>query len=102
MAPAFFPRRFTPAALSFIAGAILGIAASARQAPLHALTSEIVGAEIRGEYTAIRNAASQLGIATAAGISAYVFDVSGFAGVGIVAAVFTVLIPVSCIWLREH
>jgi len=27
MAPAFFPRRFTPAALSFIAGAILGIAA---------------------------------------------------------------------------
>ena len=82
--------------------AMLGIAASARQAPLHALTTEIVGAEIRGEYTAIRNAASQLGIATAAGISAYVFDVSGFAGVGIVAAVFTVLIPVSCIWLREH
>jgi predicted MFS family arabinose efflux permease len=82
--------------------AILGIAASARQAPLHALTTEIVGAEIRGEYTAIRNAASQLGIATAAGISAYVFDVSGFAGVGIVATVFTVLIPVSCIWLREH
>ena len=82
--------------------AILGIAASARQAPLHALTTEIVGAEIRGEYTAIRNAASQLGIATAAGISAYVFDASGFAGVGIVAAVFTVLIPVSCIWLREH
>ena len=82
--------------------AILGIAASARQAPLHALTTEIVGAEIRGEYTAIRNASSQLGIATAAGISAHVFDISGFAGVGIVAAVFTVLIPVSCIWLREH
>jgi MFS transporter, AAHS family, 4-hydroxybenzoate transporter len=82
--------------------AFLGIAASARQAPLHALTTEIVGPEIRGEYTAIRNAASQVGIATAAGISAYVFDRAGFAGVGIVAAAFTILIPVSCIWLRER
>ena len=82
--------------------AVLGIAASARQAPLHALTTEIVGAEIRGEYTAIRNAASQIGIATAAAISAYVFDSTGFAGVSIVAAVFTALIPVTCIWLREH
>jgi predicted MFS family arabinose efflux permease len=82
--------------------ALLGMAASARQAPLHALTTEIVGAEIRGEYTALRNAASQIGIATAAAISAYVFDRSGFAGVSIVAAAFTVLIPISCIWLRER
>ena len=82
--------------------AVLGMAASARQAPLHALTTEIVGAEIRGEYTALRNAASQLGIATAAAISAYVFDTSGFAGVSVVAAAFTVLIPISCIWLRER
>jgi len=27
---------------------------------------------------------------------------SGFAGVSIVAAAFTLLIPVSCIWLRER
>ena len=33
MAPAFFPRRFTPAALRFIAGAILGIAAGAPLLP---------------------------------------------------------------------
>jgi predicted MFS family arabinose efflux permease len=82
--------------------AVLGIAASARQAPLHALTTEIVGAEIRGEYTAIRNAASQIGIAAAAAISSVVSDSSGFAGVSIVAAVFTALVPVTCIWLREH
>jgi DHA1 family multidrug resistance protein-like MFS transporter len=82
--------------------AVLGIAASARQAPLHALTTEIVGAEIRGEYTAIRNAASQIGIATAAAISAVVYDASGFAGVSVVAALFTVFVPVTCIWLREH
>lgn len=82
--------------------AVLGIAASARQAPLHALTTEIVGAEIRGEYTAIRNAASQFGIAAAAAISAVVYDASGFAGVSVVAALFTAFVPVTCIWLREH
>jgi predicted MFS family arabinose efflux permease len=82
--------------------ALLGVAASARQAPLHALTSEIVGTEIRGEYTAVRNAGSQLGIALAAGVSAVVFDASGFAGVSIVAAVMTALIPVTCIWLKER
>ncbi len=82
--------------------AVLGVAASARQAPLHALTTEIVGTEIRGEYTAVRNAASQVGIATAAAVSARAFDSSGFAGVSIVAAVLTVFIPVTCIWLRER
>jgi predicted MFS family arabinose efflux permease len=82
--------------------ALLGVAASARQAPLHALTSEIVGPEIRGEYTAVRNAASQIGIATAAAISAYVYDTAGFSGVSLVAAAFTLLVPVSCIWLRER
>jgi predicted MFS family arabinose efflux permease len=82
--------------------ALLGVAASARQAPLHALTSEIVGSEIRGEYTAVRNAASQVGIAFAAGLSATVFDAVGFAGVSIVAAVMTALIPVTCMWLKER
>jgi predicted MFS family arabinose efflux permease len=82
--------------------AVLGVAASARQAPLHALTSEIVGAEIRGEYTAVRNAASQIGIAAAAAVCARVFDASGFSGVSVVAAVLTALVPVTCIWLRER
>jgi predicted MFS family arabinose efflux permease len=82
--------------------ALLGIAASARQAPLHALTTEIVGAEIRGEYTAVRNAASQVGIAIAAAVCARVFDTSGFAGVSLVAALFTILVPVTCIWLKER
>jgi predicted MFS family arabinose efflux permease len=82
--------------------ALLSVAASARQAPLHALTTEIVGKEIRGEYTAVRNAASQVGIAAAAAVSARVFDASGFAGVSIVAAALTALIPVTCIWLRER
>jgi predicted MFS family arabinose efflux permease len=82
--------------------AILGVTASARQGPLHALTSEIVPSEIRGEYTAVRNAASQIGIASSAAVSAYAFDRTGFGGVSVVAALLTGLVPVTCIWLRER
>jgi predicted MFS family arabinose efflux permease len=87
-------------------GLILGIAAlsiahSARQAPLHALTTEIVGPEVRGQYIAVRNAASQLGIATVASLSASAFDVAGFSAVALIAAIVTLLVPLSCIWLKE-
>jgi predicted MFS family arabinose efflux permease len=103
LAPVFLiVARLEWGALLWAGIAVLGIAASARQAPLHALTTEIVGPEIRGEYTAIRNAASQVGIAFAATLSAYIFDSSGFRGVSIVAAVFTVLIPLSCLRLKER
>jgi predicted MFS family arabinose efflux permease len=88
------------------AGLIIGIAAvaiaaSARQAPLHALTTEIVGPEIRGEYIAVRNAASQVGIAVVAAVSALAFDTRGFTAVAVIAALATVLIPLSCVWLKE-
>ena len=88
--------------IGLVAGvAALSIAASARQAPLHALSTEIVGTEIRGEYIALRNAASQTGIATVAAISSFVFDSAGFGGVSLVAAFVTLLIPICCIWLKE-
>jgi predicted MFS family arabinose efflux permease len=80
---------------------VLSIAASARQAPLHALTTELVGTEIRGEYIAMRNAASQLGIATVAAASAAAFDAGGFAAVSYLAGFATLLIPACCIWLKE-
>jgi multidrug resistance protein len=79
----------------------LSVAASARQAPLHALSTEIVGSDTRGEYIALRNAASQAGIAAVAAISASVFDLSGFGGVSLVAAFVTLLIPLCCVWLKE-
>jgi predicted MFS family arabinose efflux permease len=79
----------------------LSVAASARQAPLHALTTELVGAQIRGEYIALRNAASQLGIAVVATFSAYAFDSGGFAAVALVACLATLLIPIVCVWLPE-
>lgn len=103
LAPAFLiVARLNWGVLLWAGFGLIGVAASARQAPLHALTTEIIGPEIRGEYTAIRNAASQTGIAAAAALSAYIFDTSGFSGVSIVAAGLTALIPLSCIWLRDR
>jgi predicted MFS family arabinose efflux permease len=81
--------------------AAVSIAASARQAPLHAITTEIVGPSVRGEYIAVRNAASQVGIAAIAAISASAFDAAGFSAVAWIAAIATLLIPACCIWLRE-
>ena len=87
-------------------GLILGIAAlsiahSARQAPLHALTTELVGSEVRGQYIAVRNAASQVGIATVATLSSSAFDTAGFTAVASIAAAATLMVPISCIWLKE-
>jgi predicted MFS family arabinose efflux permease len=81
--------------------AMLSIAASARQAPLHAITTEIVSSETRGEYIAMRNASSQVGIAAVATISASAFDRAGFSAVALIAALTTLLIPICCIWLKE-
>jgi predicted MFS family arabinose efflux permease len=73
----------------------------ARQAPLHALTTEIVPPEIRGEYIALRNAASQIGIAAVATISASAFDAAGFTAVAWIAAITTLLVPLCCTWLKS-
>ena len=80
---------------------LLSITASARQAPLHALTTELVSADKRGSYVAVRNAASQLGIAAIAASSAFAFDTVGFAGVAWIAAGATILIPFVCLWITE-
>jgi predicted MFS family arabinose efflux permease len=88
--------------ISLVGGiAVLSVAASARQAPLHALTTELVQTDVRGEYIALRNASSQLGIAAVAAVSSYAFDSGGFIKVALIAAIVTALVPVSCIWIRE-
>ena len=87
--------------LLFFGVGALSITASARQAPLHALTTELVDTRLRGSYVALRNAASQLGIATVTMISAAAYDRAGFGSVAWVAAGVTILILPACIWLKE-
>ena len=85
----------------FVGIGLLSVTASARQAPLHALTTELVGPEVRGSYVATRNAASQLGIATLAALSAIAFDSIGFVAVAWLTASVTILIPAVCAFIPE-
>ena len=85
----------------FVGLGLLSVTASARQGPLHALTSQLVSAEIRGSYIATRNAASQLGIASITALCAFTFDSVGFKAVAWIIALVTILIPIICILLRE-
>lgn len=85
----------------FILVGLLSVAASARQGPLHAVTTELVASDLRGSYVALRNAASQLGIAAITAVSAVAYDRAGFVAVSWIVAGATVLIPVVCLWMRE-
>jgi sugar phosphate permease len=85
----------------FVLIALLSVAASARQGPLHAVTTELVDADGRGSYVALRNAASQLGIAIITAASAFAFNRGGLAAVSWIVAAATILIPVACLWIRE-
>lgn len=85
----------------FVAIALLSISAAARQGPLHALTSQLVKPDERGSYLAVRNAASQLGIATLVTLSASAFDSIGFASVAWIAALTTTIIPIVCLFIAE-
>jgi predicted MFS family arabinose efflux permease/pimeloyl-ACP methyl ester carboxylesterase len=75
----------------FVLIAVTALFASLRVAPLQALVTEIVSRDDRAVYIALRNAASQLGIASAVAISQPAFDRFGMVGVGAVCCVATIL-----------
>jgi predicted MFS family arabinose efflux permease/fermentation-respiration switch protein FrsA (DUF1100 family) len=63
--------------------------AALRVAPLQALITELVAASERATYVALRNGASQLGIALAVAAGARLYTRYGLAGVGAMCAVLT-------------
>jgi predicted MFS family arabinose efflux permease/pimeloyl-ACP methyl ester carboxylesterase len=63
--------------------------AALRVAPLQALVTELVAASERATYVALRNGASQLGIALAVAAGARLYPSYGLAGVGAMCAALT-------------
>ena len=63
--------------------------AALRVAPLQALITELVASSERAAYVALRNGASQLGIAAAVAAGARLYPQYGLAGVGAMCAAFT-------------
>ncbi len=74
--------------------ALTSLAAAFRQGPLTALMTEMVPAAQRGSFIAMRNIASQIGIATAALLGGLLFEWHGYAAVTVMCAAMTGLVAI--------
>jgi pimeloyl-ACP methyl ester carboxylesterase len=66
--------------------AVTAFVASLRVAPLQALVTEIVTPDERPTYIALRNGASQLGIATSVAAAGWLYVRMGYMGIGLLCA----------------
>lgn len=87
--------------LLFVCFFIASLAFAFRQGPLQALATELVPRRARGSLIAIRNTASQIGIATATAASGSLYDSSGYAAVGLFSGAMT-LMAGACIFLMSE
>ena len=85
----------------FIVFLISALAFAFRQGPLQALATELVPRRARGALVAVRNTASQIGIATATLASGALYDKLGFTAVGLLSGVLT-LAAAACILLMHE
>jgi len=80
---------------------LVSAAAAFRQGPLQALTTELIGASERGAYIAVRNTASQLGIASFVLVSGLCYEAYGYAAVALAMAAVTLLATVFVLIIKE-
>jgi MFS transporter, DHA1 family, inner membrane transport protein len=72
--------------------ALANFAAAFRQGPLTALMTELVPMRGRGAFIAMRNVASQIGIATTALLGGILFEHFGYGGVGVLCTALTLVV----------
>jgi predicted MFS family arabinose efflux permease len=72
-----------------------------RQGPLQALATELVPRRARGALVAVRNTASQIGIATATLASGALYDKLGFSAVGLFSGLLTLAAAACILLMRE-
>jgi predicted MFS family arabinose efflux permease len=72
--------------------ALVNFAAAFRQGPVTALMTELVPKRGRGAFIALRNVASQIGIATTALLGGLLFERFGYRGVGILCTALTLVV----------
>ncbi len=68
----------TGGALLYLTLVLVGVSMAARVAPLQSLVTQLVSAEERGAYIALRNTLSQGGTATAAALASVLYKYFGF------------------------
>src|SRR6185295_659650 len=60
-----------------------------RQGPLQALATQLVPSRVQGAFVAVRNTASQIGIAVSAAVSGVLYNKFGYVAVGVFSGVVT-------------
>ncbi len=93
--------RFKIGILLFLLFAAASFTFAFRQGPLHALATELVSNKTRGALVALRNTASQIGIALAAIICGHLYDVYGYTAVGLFSAMATLIAAFCIMMMRE-
>ena len=72
-----------------------------RQGPVQALATELVPTHARGSFVAIRNTASQIGIAVSTWVSGHLFDQYGYAAVGLFCGTISIAAAVFILMMKE-
>jgi predicted MFS family arabinose efflux permease len=97
----FIIPRFEWGALLFISFLIASLAFAFRQGPLQALATEMVPRSARGTFVAVRNTASQIGIAVSTAVSGLLYDSAGYTAVGLLSGVVTLAAGLCIFLMRE-
>ena len=87
--------------LLFVSFLTAALAFAFRQGPLQALATELVPAHARGSLVAMRNTASQLGIAVSTWASGSLFDRYGYQAVGLFCGTVTFAAVVFILLMKE-
>ncbi|MFY9610552.1 MAG: MFS transporter [Blastocatellia bacterium] len=72
-----------------------------RQGPLQALATQLVPSRVQGAFVAVRNTASQIGIAVSAAVSGLLYNKFGYVAVGMFSGVVTLGAAV-CIFIMKE
>jgi predicted MFS family arabinose efflux permease len=85
----------------FISFLTAALAFAFRQGPVQALATELVPTRVRGSFVAIRNTASQLGIAVSTWVSGHLFDQYGYGAVGLFCGLVSIAAAVFILLMKE-
>jgi predicted MFS family arabinose efflux permease len=88
-------------AVLFISFLLASLAFAFRQGPLQALATEMVPRSARGAFVAVRNTASQIGIAVSTALSGLLYDSAGYAAVGLMSGAVTLAAGLCIFFMRE-
>lgn len=97
----FLIPRFDWGALLFTTFLLASLSFAFRQGPLQALATELVPQQARGAFVAVRNTASQIGIALSTAISGSLYDRSGYSAVAVMGSAVTLAAAICIMMMRE-